>query len=157
MHSINLHSTPQRCPACDWIEGTSLTGHMRRIDYCCRSTSANRWDLSTPFLQPPYVRMANKLLGMRSREDDGMNSRVVVGPVHQLVQLVGDVEAKQAVGTAVDPYDQHRSAILDIEVAFEIIDLLVRQFHFANIFLICHDRNPFFIMCIYTIRTKKLF
>jgi hypothetical protein len=100
--------------------------------------------------------MANKALGMRSREDDGMNSRVVVGPVHQLVELVGDVEAKQAVGTAVDPHDQYSSAVLDIEVTLEVIDLLVRQFHFANIFLIYHDRNPFFIMCIYTIRIKKL-
>jgi hypothetical protein len=54
---------------------------------------------------------------MRSCEDDGMNIRVAIGPVDQLVELVGDVEAKQAVGTAVDPHDKYRSAILDIEVA----------------------------------------
>jgi hypothetical protein len=61
--------------------------------------------------------MTDEPLGMRPCEDDGMDAWVAVGPVHQLLQLVGDVEAEQAVRAAVDPDDQDGSAVLDLEVA----------------------------------------
>ena len=60
---------------------------------------------------------------------------------------VTEVVRRNQIGTI-----YHLAALLSLEV----IDLLVRQFHFANIFLIYHDSNPFFIMCIYTILIKKL-
>jgi hypothetical protein len=61
--------------------------------------------------------MADEPLGMRPRDDDGMDTWVAVDPAHQRLQLVGDVEAEQAVRAAVDPDDQHGSAVLDLEPA----------------------------------------
>ena len=58
--------------------------------------------------------MADEPLGMRPCEHDGMDAWVAVGPVHQLLQPVGDVEAVQAVRAAVDPNDQDGSAVLDL-------------------------------------------
>jgi hypothetical protein len=38
--------------------------------------------------------MADEPLGMRPGEDDGMDAWVAVDPVHQFLELVGDVEAE---------------------------------------------------------------
>jgi hypothetical protein len=56
--------------------------------------SAERGDRGAPFLQPPDVGMADEPLGMRPGEDDGMDAWVAVDAVHQLLQLVGDLENK---------------------------------------------------------------
>jgi hypothetical protein len=46
---------------------------------------------------------------------------VAVDPVHKLLQLVGDIEAEQAVRAAVDPDDQDGSAALHLEVALVFV------------------------------------
>ena len=74
-------------------------------------------DRSALFLQPPHVGMADEPAGTRAGEHDGMDVWIAVDAVHQLVELVGDVEAEQAVWAAVDPHDQDGSAVLDLEVA----------------------------------------
>ena len=74
-------------------------------------------DRSTLFLQPPHVGMADEPAGTRPGEHDGVDAWIAVDVIHQLVELVGDVEAEQAVLAAVDPHDQDGSAILDLEVA----------------------------------------
>jgi hypothetical protein len=61
--------------------------------------------------------MADEPARTRPGEHDGANVWVAVDAVHQLLQLVGDVEAEQAVLSAVNPNDQHGSAILDLKVA----------------------------------------
>ncbi|MET7663074.1 hypothetical protein ABZS99_30130 [Streptomyces sp. NPDC005463] len=61
--------------------------------------------------------MADEPLGMRPGEDDGTDARISVDPVHQLVQLVGDVEAEHLVRAAVDLDDEDGSAIFDLEMA----------------------------------------
>jgi hypothetical protein len=65
--------------------------------------------------------MTDEPLGMRPCEDDGMDARVAIHPVDQLLELVGDLEAEQAVRAAVDPDDQHGSAVLDLEVALVFV------------------------------------
>ena len=67
-------------------------------------------------LQPPHVGMADEPAGARAGEHDGMDAWVAVDAIHQLVELVGDVDAEQAVRAAVDPHDQDRAAVLDLEV-----------------------------------------
>ena len=47
------------------------------------AASAERRDRGGPFLQPPDVSMADEPLGMRPREDDGMDAWVAVDPGHQ--------------------------------------------------------------------------
>jgi hypothetical protein len=79
----------------------------------------------TPFLQPGDVGVADEPLGVRSGEDDGVDVGVALDPVHQLLQLVGDVGAEQAVWAAVDP---DGSAILDLEVALRIRHRMVCEF-----------------------------
>jgi hypothetical protein len=71
--------------------------------------------------------MADEPFGMRPCEDDGMDAWVAVDPVHQRLELVGDVEAEHAVRAAVDPDDQDGSAVLDLEVA---------------LVLVCHGSSP---------------
>jgi len=60
--------------------------------------------------------MADEPAGARPGEHDGMHAWIAVDAVHQLVELVGDVKAEQAVRTAVHPHDQNSSAVLDLEV-----------------------------------------
>jgi hypothetical protein len=61
--------------------------------------------------------MADEPARARPGEHDGANVWVAVDAVHQRLQLVGDVEAEQAVLSAVNPNDQDGSAILDLKVA----------------------------------------
>jgi hypothetical protein len=46
---------------------------------------------------------------------------ITVDAVHQLVDLVGDVEAEQAVRAAVDTHDQDGSAVLDLESSLVLL------------------------------------
>ena len=78
-------------------------------------------DRSTLFLQPPHVGVADGPAGTRPGEHHGMDAWIAVDAVHQLVELVGDVEAEQAVRAAVYPHDQDRSAVLDLEVALVLV------------------------------------
>jgi hypothetical protein len=80
--------------------------------------------------------MADEPLGMRPREDDGMDAWVAVEPVHQCLQLVGDVEAEHAVRAAVDPDDQDGSAVLDLEVALVFV---CHGSSFRGAFVRAHD------------------
>jgi hypothetical protein len=91
-----------------WMEGVGLG-------------LAGRRDGGGAFLQPPDVGMADEPLGMRPRENDCMDAWVAVDSVHERLQLIGDVEAEQAVRAAVDPDDQHGSAVLDLEPAFVFV------------------------------------
>src|ERR1043165_7926593 len=63
---------------------------------------AGRSDGGGAFLQPPAVGMADEPLGMPPRENDCMDAWVAVDSVHERLQLIGDVEAEQAVRVAVD-------------------------------------------------------
>jgi hypothetical protein len=72
-------------------------------------------------LQPPHVGVADEPAGTRPGEHDGMHAWIAVDAVHQLVELVGDVEAEQAVRAAVDPHDQDGSAVLDLESALVLL------------------------------------
>ena len=74
-------------------------------------------DRSALLLQPPHVSMADEPARTRPGKHDGMHAWIAVDAVHQLLELVGDVEAEQAVLSAVDPNDQDGSAILDLKVA----------------------------------------
>lgn len=51
----------------------------------------------------------------------GADARIPVDPVYQLLELVGDIEAEQAVRAAVDPHDQHLSAVLDLEMSLGFV------------------------------------
>ena len=46
-----------------------------------------------------------------------MDVWVVVDPVHELLELVGDFETEQGVRAAVDPDDQDGSAVLDLKMS----------------------------------------
>ncbi len=61
--------------------------------------------------------MAHEALGVGAGEDDGMDVWVGIGPIHERVQLLGDVVAEQPERAAIDPGDQHGSAVLDLEVS----------------------------------------
>jgi hypothetical protein len=61
--------------------------------------------------------MADEAAGACAGENDGVDAWITVDAIHQLIELVGDVEAEQAVRAAVDPHDQGGSAVLDLEVA----------------------------------------
>ena len=78
-------------------------------------------DRSTLFLQPPHVGMADEPARTRAGEHDGMDAWITVDAVHQLIELVGDVDPEQAVGAAVDPHDQGGAAVLDLEVAVVLL------------------------------------
>ena len=65
--------------------------------------------------------MADEAAGTRAGEHDGMDAWIAVDAVHQLVEFVGDVEAEQAVRPAVDPHDQNRAAVLDVEVVVVLV------------------------------------
>ena len=65
--------------------------------------------------------MADEPAGARAGEHDGVDAWITVDAVHQLIELVGDVDAEQAVGAAVDPHDQDRAAVLDLEVTVVLV------------------------------------
>ncbi|BBC29723.1 hypothetical protein SGFS_010170 [Streptomyces graminofaciens] len=65
--------------------------------------------------------MADEPLGMCPGEDDGTDARIAVDPVHQLVQLLGDIEAEQLVRAAVDPDDKDGSAVLDLQMTLVFV------------------------------------
>ncbi len=56
---------------------------------------------------------------------DGMDAWARLTPVHQFVELIGDLGTEQAVGATVDPHDQSGSAVLDVEVTVRHDLLLV--------------------------------
>jgi hypothetical protein len=58
--------------------------------------------------------MADEAPGARAGEYDGMDARIAVDAVYQLIKLVRDVDPEQAVRPAVDPHDQDGSAVLDL-------------------------------------------
>jgi predicted RNase H-like nuclease (RuvC/YqgF family) len=65
--------------------------------------------------------MAHEPVRVGAGQDDGADVRVAVGPVHQRVELVGDVAAEQLVRATVDPDDQHGAAVLDLKVALQVL------------------------------------
>jgi hypothetical protein len=65
--------------------------------------------------------MADEPLGMCPGEDDGTDVRITVGSGHQLLQLLGDVEAELLERAAVDPRDQNGPAIFDRETALVFV------------------------------------
>ena len=68
--------------------------------------------------------MADETAGTRAGEHDGMDAWITVDAVHQLVELVGDVDAEQAVRTTVDSHDQGGAAVLDLEVTVSLVVML---------------------------------
>ena len=85
------------------------------------AASAQVRDRGTLCLQPPHVGMADEPAGTRAGEHDGVDAWITVDAVHQLIELVGDVDAEQAVRAAVDPHDQGGAAVLDLEVAVVLV------------------------------------
>ena len=122
MQAVELDRSPQRGPAHHGLEDAGAV-HVsgQRAAMAEAPRRPDRRDRRAPFLQPPHLGMADEPLGMGPGEHDGMDVGVAVGAVHQLLELVGDVEAEQAVRAAVDPGDQDGSAVLDLEVAFVLV------------------------------------
>src|SRR3989440_3431688 len=121
VQAVELDGSPQRGPAHHGLQDTGSVRASGHPNDGGGAASAERRDRGPPFLQPPDVSMADEPPGMRPCEDDGMDAWVAVDPVHQLLQLVGDVEAEQAVRAAVDPDDQDGSAVLDLEMALVFV------------------------------------
>jgi hypothetical protein len=65
--------------------------------------------------------MTDEPAGTRAREHDGVDAWITVDAAHQLIELVGDIDAEQAVRAAVDPHDQGGAAILDLKVAVVLV------------------------------------
>jgi hypothetical protein len=65
--------------------------------------------------------VADEPAGTRPGEHDGMDTGIAVDTVHEIVELIGDIDAEQAVRAAVDPHDQDRSAVLDLKVAGALV------------------------------------
>jgi hypothetical protein len=61
--------------------------------------------------------MADEPLGARAGEYNGMDAGISVDAVDQAIELVGDVDAEQAVRPSIDSHDQNRSAVLEHESA----------------------------------------
>ena len=89
---------------------------------------ADRRNRRSALLQPADLGVADEALRMGAGEDDRVDVRVAVGPVDERVELLGDVVAEQPERAAVDPGDQHGSAVLDLEVSSDFF---------------CHDRPSF--------------
>jgi hypothetical protein len=58
---------------------------------------------------------------MRTGEHDGMDAGVAVDAVDERVEFVGGVDAEQAVRPAVEPHDQGRPAVLNLEVTSALV------------------------------------
>ena len=89
---------PHRGPAHHGPEDAGAVHALGRAYDGGGTASADRGTAAPSSCSHRTVGMADEPLGMRPGEDDGMDVRVAVGPVHQLVQLVGDVEAEQLCG-----------------------------------------------------------
>src|SRR4051794_34449946 len=65
--------------------------------------------------------MADEPTRTRTGEHDGVDAWITADAVDQLVELIGDFDAEQAVGAAVDSHDQGGAAVLDLEVAVVLV------------------------------------
>ena len=117
VQAIELGGSPQQSPAHHRLGDTSAVHASRQACDGRGAASAQLRDRCTLFLQPPHVGVADEPAGTRPGEHDGMDAWIAVDAVHQLIELVGDVDSEQAVRSAVDPHDQDGSAVLDLEVA----------------------------------------
>lgn len=85
VQAVELDGSPQRGPAHHGLQDTGSVRASGHSYYGGGAASAERRDRGAPFLQPPEVGMADKPLGMRPCEDDGMDVWVAVDLVHQLL------------------------------------------------------------------------
>ena len=120
VQAVELDGSPQRSPAHHRLQDTGAvyaSGHAHDGRGPRRLKPGPR----PLFLQPPHVGMADEPVRARPGEHDGVNVWIAVGAVHQIVELVGDLDAEQAVRPAVDPDDQDGPAVLDLKVAVVVM------------------------------------
>ena len=121
VQAVELGGSPQRGPAQNRLGDAGAVYASGQAQNGRGAASVQVRDRSTLCLQPPHVGMADEPAGTRAGEHDGMDAWITVDAVHQLIELVGDVDAEQAVRAAVDPHDQGGAAVLDLEVAVVLV------------------------------------
>jgi hypothetical protein len=65
--------------------------------------------------------MADEPTSTRPGEHDGVDAWITADTVDQLIELIGDLDPEQAVGTAVDSHDQGGTAVFDLEVTVALL------------------------------------
>jgi hypothetical protein len=117
VQAVELGGSPKRGPAQNRFADAGAVHAPGQPQNGRRAASIQIRDRSTLGLKPPHVGMADEPAGARAGEHDRVDAWITVDAAHQLVELVGDVEAEQAVRAAVDPHDQGGATVLDLELA----------------------------------------
>ena len=117
VQAVELGGSPKRGPAQNRLGDAGAVYAPGQAQNSRGAASIQVRDRSTLCLKPPHVGVADEPAGARAGEYDCMDAWITVDAVHQRIELVGDVKAEQTVRAAVDPHDQDRSAVFDLEVA----------------------------------------
>jgi hypothetical protein len=121
VQAVELGGSPQRRLVQNRLGDAGAVYSSGEAQNGRRAASIQVRDRGTLCLKPPHVGMADEPARTRPGEHDGMDAWITVDTVHQLIELVGDIDPEQAVGPAVDSHDQGGAAVLDLEVAVVVM------------------------------------